>query len=198
MCMPTGRQHGLKLMGDLQADHEPSLPQAGLAENAADTEGIPCAGQWHDDDDMPLAELVRQVEGQPVGSSLPASSASMIACDGTFLVECPEDRDLHAKMDKIQEVELASFVAEKLERGGSSARQSLAHHTKKRAGRRKGSTNKPRTGQNKGASSGGTSTKRGRGRPQGSLNKPTHGQAAVQTSKAKTKAKTKAQAKACS
>eukprot|EP00955_Chlamydomonas_euryale_P010257 110049-Chlamydomonas_euryale.AAC.1 len=78
----------------------------------------------------------------------------------------------------MSEVELAIFMAEQLERGGSSARQSLAHHTKKRAGRRKGSTNKPQTGQNKGASSGGTSTKRRGGRPKGSLNKPTHGQAA--------------------
>eukprot|EP00955_Chlamydomonas_euryale_P015844 169612-Chlamydomonas_euryale.AAC.1 len=40
---------------------------------------------------------------------------------------------MHAKMDKMSEVELAIFVAEQVERGGSSARQSLAHHTKKRA-----------------------------------------------------------------
>eukprot|EP00955_Chlamydomonas_euryale_P079734 363333-Chlamydomonas_euryale.AAC.6 len=70
----------------------------------------------------------------------------------------------------------------------------LAHHTKKRAGRQKGSMNNPRTGQNKtnAARSGGTSTERGRGRPKGSLNKPKHGQAAVQKPKAKTKANTKA------
>eukprot|EP00955_Chlamydomonas_euryale_P076938 362822-Chlamydomonas_euryale.AAC.31 len=88
-------------------------------------------------------------------------------------------------------MELASFVAEQLEHRGSSTRQSLARHTKRRAGRRTGSMNKPQTGHShaKAASSGGTSTKRGCGRPKGSLNKPKHGQAAVQRPKAETKAK---------
>eukprot|EP00955_Chlamydomonas_euryale_P081593 363605-Chlamydomonas_euryale.AAC.2 len=162
---------GQKLMGGLQADHEPSLP-------------LGSSLGWQR---MLLTPKASFVLAQPMGSSLPASSAATIASDGAFLVECPEDRYLHAKMDKMSEMELGIFVAEQLERGGFSARQSLARHTKKRAGRRKGSTNKPRTGQNKtkAASSGGTSTKRRRGRPKGSLNKPKHGQAAAKNPKAR-------------
>eukprot|EP00955_Chlamydomonas_euryale_P021048 222886-Chlamydomonas_euryale.AAC.2 len=89
------------------------------------------------------------------------------------------------------EVDVAMFVAEQLERGGSSTHQTFADDTKRRAGRRKGSTNKPRTGRNKtkAAGRGDISTTRGLGRPKGSLNKPKHGQAAVRKPKAKMQAK---------